>query len=170
MKKMFTLVIAVVLFLLSVLIVLYIAGSRMDETHVAEGSAEVQGAPSGVAARLRDIGSQAGWRKAVRRIDILANENGAIRYRETGSNGALTFVFREIEANRSFESRIDDPSQPFGGRWLITLAPAGERTRVAIREEGFVKPPIFRVLSRYAFGHDTTLKAYLKDLEAAQRR
>ena len=40
-------------------------------------------------------------------------------------------------------------TQPFGGRWLITLARAGDKTRVTIREEGFVKPPIFRVLSKY---------------------
>ena len=61
-------------------------------------------------------------------------------------------------------------TQPFGGRWLITLARAGDKTRVTIREEGFVKPPIFRVLSKYVFGHEATLTAYLKDLETAQRR
>ncbi len=144
---------------------LHLAGSRMPETHVAEGSSEVAKPPSGVATRIRDVASQPRWRPSVTKIEILADEAGAVRYRETGKNGVITYAFREVERDRLFESRIDDDTLAFGGRWLITVAPAGTGTLVTIREEGLVKPPIFRVLSKHVFGHQTSLRAYLDDLK-----
>lgn len=33
-----------------------------------------------------------------------------------------------------------------------------------ITEEGFVTNPLFRVLSKFVFGHDATMKTYLADL------
>lgn len=167
---MLNIVIGVALGLVFLLAALHLAGLQMAQTHVAEGVREVAGLPEGVAARVRDVASHPRWRLSVKKIDILSDQGGVLRYRETGSNGAITFAIRELEKDHSFESVIDDMTQPFGGRWLITLARAGDKTRVTIREEGFVKPPIFRVLSKYVFGHEATLTAYLKDLETAQRR
>ena len=162
--------IGLVLVLVAALAALQVLGRRMPEAHVAEGSAEVPGSLSDVAARVRDVSAQARWRPTVKQIEILTREGGVVRYRETGGNGVITYVFRELEPDRSFESRIDDEALAFGGRWLITLSGMGTLTRVTIREEGFVKPAIFRVLSKYVFGHDTSLKAYLNDLKTHQAR
>lgn len=39
-------------------------------------------------------------------------------------------------------------------------------TRVTITEEGVVKNPIFRFISRFVLGHDATLEAFLRDRTA----
>jgi hypothetical protein len=44
---------------------------------------------------------------------------------------------------------------------------ASGATMVRVREEGVVRAPVYRALSKYVFGHDSTLKKYLADLAAS---
>lgn len=150
-------------------LLLHLYGTRLPREHVAQGDRAIALPPDQVAALIRAVEQQPDWRPSVKRIEVL-EPAPALRYRETGKNGQITYRFTEIEPGRTFESRIDDDKLPFGGRWLITIEPDASGSRVRIREEGFVNPPIFRVLSLHVFGHDTTLKGYLDDLEAAANR
>jgi len=148
-------------------LITYIIGVFLPAEHVAEGERVVHAPIEAVAARIRDVEGQPKWRRGVKAIELLPSETGGIHYREIGANGPMTFRFREVERGRRFESVIADDTLPFGGRWIISLEPAESGTRVRIREEGTVRPPIFRALSRFVFGHQSTLKAYLDDLEAS---
>lgn len=56
------------------------------------------------------------------------------------------------------------PGQPFGGTWTCELAPDGAGSTLTITERGEVYNPIFRFLSRYAFGHTATIDGFLKKL------
>jgi len=66
-------------------------------------------------------------------------------------------------ASRRF-TRIADDKLPFGGRWIFELAPDGAGTRLTITEDGFVKNPVFRLLSRRVFSHTATLERFFLDL------
>lgn len=59
-----------------------------------------------------------------------------------------------------------DDGLPFGGTWTWDLAPAGSGTRVAIEEAGFIRNPIFRVMSRLFFKPSSTAEQYLRPLAA----
>ncbi len=159
----------VIVTLILLVIVMQFYGARLPREHVAEVTRLVPLPPARVAALVRDVEAQTTWRPSVKRIEVLERAP-ALRYREVGKNGEITFVFTEVETDRAFESRIDDEALPFGGRWLFKLAAEGEGTRVTIREEGFIKPAIFRVLALHVFGHDSTMKNYLAELEAAASR
>jgi len=54
----------------------------------------------------------------------------------------------------------------FGGRWIYELAPDGAGTRLTITEDGFIKNPVFRLLSRTVFSTASTLERFLADLGA----
>ncbi len=53
---------------------------------------------------------------------------------------------------------------PFGGTWTFDIEPAGTGTQLTITEDGIVRNPIFRFVSRFVFGHYKTQETYLRDL------
>ena len=150
---------------LAVPLAVWIFGTLLPANHVAKGSRTIGAAHLKAAHWIRDIQSQPAWRKDVKEI-VVIDRVPALRYREISAHGKIQFVFREISRDTQFESVIDDASQPFGGRWLITLENAMPHTVVTIREEGEVRSPLFRFFSKYVFGHDKTLNQYLDDLAA----
>jgi hypothetical protein len=59
-------------------------------------------------------------------------------------------------------TRIIDDKLPFGGRWIFELEPDGASTRLTITEDGFVKNPVFRLIS--ALAPNATKTRFLRDL------
>jgi uncharacterized protein YndB with AHSA1/START domain len=91
------------------------------------------------------------------------------RWKESGSNGDITFELEETVPPSRLRTRIADPSLPFGGTWTYEVTPSGSGTRVRITEHGEVYNPVFRVLSRFVFGHTATLEEFLGNLERKLR-
>ena len=58
----------------------------------------------------------------------------------------------------------------FGGTWTYELTPVGRATLLRITERGEVYNPVFRVMSRFVFGHTATIDAYLAALGARVAR
>lgn len=90
--------------------------------------------------------------------------DGRLRFREEGSHGTMTLEVMERVPDRLLVTRVADPQLPFGGTWTYELRPAPGGTEIEITERGFVKPPLFRALARYVFGHHRTLEQYLRAL------
>jgi hypothetical protein len=63
-------------------------------------------------------------------------------------------------------SRIADDDLPFGGRWIIDIAATDRGTRVTITEDGFIKNPLFRFLSRTVFSLTAGQEKWLRELGA----
>ena len=77
----------------------------------------------------------------------------------------MTLLAETFEPPRRLVGRIQDTDQPWGGAWQYDLAAEGTTaTRVTVTERGWVSNPIFRFLSKYAFGHYSTLDKYLRAL------
>ena len=62
-------------------------------------------------------------------------------------------------------TRIND-GLPFGGTWTFEIVADADGSRLTITERGEVYNPIFRILSRYVFGHTATMDAFLEALAA----
>lgn len=104
------------------------------------------------------------WRSGVERVEILPEETGKVRFRELGSDGAITYVFEEMVPTSLVVTRIADPSLPFGGAWTFDLTPVEGGTLLRITEDGEVYNPIFRFVSRFVMGHHASIERYLADL------
>jgi len=61
-------------------------------------------------------------------------------------------------------TRITDDSLPFGGTWTYEIAPADGSATLRITERGFIKPALFRFMTRFFFGYTSTMETYLKNL------
>jgi hypothetical protein len=155
--------------LVGLVVLMALIGYALRPDHLAARTAEVPGAPADVYALIRDVERLPTWRKDLKRVELLAPVDGKRSFREHGRQGVITFVVDEDqppEAGRAgrLVTRIADDRLPFGGRWIIEVAPAGAGSRVTVTEDGFVKNPVFRFLSRTVFSLTATLEHWLRAL------
>lgn len=140
----------------------YGAGSLLPAEHVARVERDIVALPDAVARRIRDVRGYERWRGV--KVEVLSEEPGRIRYRETGGGDTITFELVEEPGGRRFTSTIMDKDLAFDGFWTIDLAPKGDMTHVAVEEHGRIKNPIFRFLARCVFGYTATMESYLDAL------
>lgn len=139
-------------------------GAMLPVRHVAAVRLELSRPPAEVYAAITDVESAAAWRSGVERIELLSPQDEKPRWRESTDAGVLTFVADERVEPTRVVNRIDDPELPFGGRWIYEIQPHGSGSLVTITEEGEVYNPLFRVMSRFLFGHHGELERYARDL------
>jgi hypothetical protein len=151
--------------LVAIVVAAYAIGSALPSEHVARVERVVPHAPDDIARRIRDVRGYERWRAV--KVEILSEAPGRIRYREMGGGDTITFELNEQHGGRCFTSTILDQDLPFDGSWTIDLEPEGDATRVTIEERGRVKDSLFRFLSRFVFGHTSTMEAYLDALAGA---
>lgn len=139
-------------------------GLCLDRNHTASRTIALKRPQAEVFAVVSDVTKTAAWRDDVKSIDVLPPDNGRTRFREHSNNGPILFEVAESAAPARLVVRIADETLAFGGRWVFELAPEGEGCRIRITEEGFVKNPVFRFLSRTVFSPAATLETYLRAL------
>lgn len=137
-------------------------GWMLPREHTAAVRVTLDVPPDSVYTAISDVARSADWREDVSRVDIVGED--PLTWRETASWGRLTFVRDVAESPRRLVHRIEDTGEPFGGTWTYELSPEGGGTSVRITEEGWVSNPLFRFMSRFVFGHHSTLEAYGRDL------
>lgn len=147
-------------------VIMALVGMRMPAEHVAARRAKLGKPTAEVWRALTDLDAQPRWRKGLRNIEHLDARDGKPCFRELTSQGVITYVVDEDRAPASKQpglriTRIADERLPFGGRWIYELAPDGTLT---ITEDGFVKNPVFRFLSRTVFSQSATLEQFLRGL------
>lgn len=142
----------------------WIAGATLDREHTATVRMTLAAPPDVVFAAIVDVEQAPSWRD-IESVEVLDRE--PLRWRETSEWGEFTFVEVERVPGRRFVSRIDG-GDTFGGTWTFVLEPAadGERTDLSITEDGWIDPPVYRALTRWAFGYDATARAYIEQLAA----
>jgi hypothetical protein len=149
---------------LGLIVILVLAvGYALPVRHVASSEATFGAPPERVFAVLQDVERYPAWRSDVEGVEVLARAP-ALRWRERGGNGTITFEIQESTPPTRLVGRIADTSLAFGGSWTYVLTPAGTGTKLTITENGEVYNPVFRFMSRFVFGHTATMERYLADL------
>jgi hypothetical protein len=159
----------VVAALVGIVVVMALIGLALRPDHLAARTADVPGAPADVYALIRDVERLPSWRTDLKRVELLPPVDGKPAFREHGRQGVIPFVIDQDQppsADRPgrLVTRIADDKLPFGGRWIIEVAPAGNGSRVTVTEDGVVKNPVFRFLSRTVFSLTATLEHWLRAL------
>lgn len=144
----------------------YLAGSLLPREHTASANRTISAPPDQVFEIITGFADTPSWRTGVKSVRVEADGS---RYVEESSHGTIPYRVIERIPNARIVTEIDSADLPFGGRWIFELEQQPEGTRVSITENGFVGPPLFRLLSRFVFGHETTMRQYLDDLEKRVR-
>jgi hypothetical protein len=145
--------------IIGVLVLVVIVGLLLPKSHRATRMARFNQPPEAIFAAI--TGPQ-DWR-GVTKVE-LAPENGVRRWREDSGRWSITFEEAESDPPRLYRSRIADPNLPFSGTWTWEIAATDSGCSCRITEEGEVKNPIFRFVSRFIMGQTRTIDTYLNAL------
>ena len=163
--KTLLMIVAIVVAVLVVLIVLMLViGSRLPQRHTASRAIRLNRSPAEVYAVVHDFEHSSTWRGDVKGVEMLGTVDGHVQFRERGSNGTVTYELLEDIPSQRFVTRIVDRDLGYSGSWEYVLSPAANGTILTITEHGEVSNALFRFMSRYLFGHTTTIDSYLKAL------
>ena len=150
--------------LLGLIAGVYITGALLPVAHSATVRTHIDADPFTVFERLRDVEGAAVWRSDLDTVQILSVPGDPLVWRETGTFGSVVMRLDESWPGMRLVMRIDDPAQPFGGTWTYRLDEVDGGTQLRITEDGEVYSPFFRFMSRFVFGHYSTLERYVHDL------
>jgi len=146
-------------------LVVLMVGYALPVKHRGVGEATFKASPETLYSLITKVDSFTTWRGGLQKVEPVSSPDGKIRWRETSRQGPMAFVFETTEPNRRVVTRIDDKSLPFGGTWTYEIIPAAAgQTTLRITEDGEVYNPIFRFVSRYFMGYDSSIKQYLADV------
>ena len=149
-------------------VVILVVGWSLPVEHVASRSEMTRASPAEVFALVSQVEEYPRWRNGVSRVEVLASDDAGrpLRFREHGVDGAILYEVMEREPDRRMVVRIADTTLPFGGRWAHEITPNADGATLSITEEGAVYNPAFRFMSRFVFGHASTIDRYLRDVSA----
>lgn len=137
--------------------IVVLIGAALPKEHVASRRMALKASPNDVFAV---IAGPSDWRGV--KYELLADN--PLKWRETDSNGVITYERVETVVPTRIVNRIADPKLPFGGSWTYEIAPNGSGTDLTITENGEVYNPLFRFVSRFIMGHTATIEKYQRDL------
>lgn len=155
--------------LVALVLIIVAVGYALPQSHTASREVTVQASPQAVFALIATPANYPKWRADVDSVETLAPEGGKDMFRELGDNGPLLMRVEERVPDARLVTVIADKTLPFGGKWTYEIKPSGTGTTLRITEDGEVYNPIFRVMSRFVFGHTATMEKYLADAEKALR-
>jgi carbon monoxide dehydrogenase subunit G len=149
--------------LVALVVVVLVIGVSLEERHTVTRTATLPQPPAEVWAVIRDFGSAAEWQPDVESMERMEGESSET-WRMGGSFGDMPIRVEDEVAGYELVTRIVDDDMPFGGTWTYQLEPVEEGTRLTITEDGFVRNPFYRFMSRYVFGYEKTVEDYLEAL------
>ena len=154
----------ILLVLVSIVVAVVLIGFALPANHVAKTRTTLSATPEQLWSAITTVDSFPSWRSDVKAVETLPAANGKPAWRENGSNGKISY--EQVEASRPIhlQVRLTDDSLPFGGTWTYDIKPAATGSELTITENGIVRNPVFRFVSRFMLGHYKTQETYLTDL------
>jgi uncharacterized protein YndB with AHSA1/START domain len=153
-----------ILVLVALFVIVLAVGWSLPVRHQASRRAVYSAPPDAVYEAITNVSDFPKWRSKVKSVEVEPPVEGKRAFRERGSDGDILYVIDETTPPRRLVTRIADKALPFGGTWTYELTPEGTGTALRITEDGEVYNPLFRFMSRFVFGHSSTIDRYLTDL------
>jgi hypothetical protein len=139
------------------IVLLALVGAMLPKTHTATRQIRLRQTPDAVYALIT---APADWR-GLQGVEQLPPANGRKRWKEIDGHNQITYELIEATPPAKMVTRIADESLPFGGTWTYMISTDGNATILRVTEDGEVRNPIFRFVSRFIMGHTATLDKYL---------
>ena len=154
----------IVLGLVGIVLLLAIVGFLLPKDHITTRAGHFRQKPDAIWKLITDIDSMPGWREGLKAVKKAPDKNGLPAWTEETKFGPIALETVELAAPGKMITRIADPNLPFGGTWTYEVFATEEGATLRITENGTVRNPIFRFLSRFVFGYDATMNGYLKSV------
>jgi uncharacterized membrane protein len=163
MKTAIIIVVSIIGVLVLIVAVMALIGSQLPRAHTVSRSIVLRQPRPNVYAVIRDFKSAPTWRSGVKSTEVIETPGEKLRFIEHGSDD-VNYELTEDVPNQKMVTRILNTDLGYSGQWTYELADENGGTRVKITEDGDVSNVIFRFMSRYIFGHTSTMDTYLAAL------
>jgi Polyketide cyclase / dehydrase and lipid transport len=139
-------------------------GSRLPPGHRCVVRAQFASAADRVWQVVTQMSNAPNWRSGLRQIERLPDRDGKQVWVEVRRFRRMPLVFEDMQPPSRLVIRIDDESLPYGGSWTYEIVSLEDGCTLTITEDGVVRKPLLRFMSRYLIGYDATIRRYLRDL------
>lgn len=163
MKTAIIIAVSIIGVIVLVFAVMALIGSQLPSAHTASRSIVLRQPRPNVYAVIRDFKSASAWRNDVKSIEVTETPGQKLRFLEHGSDD-VNYELAEDVPNQRMVTRILNTDLGYSGQWTYELTDENGGTRVKITEDGEVSNVLFRFMSRYVFGHTSTIDTYLTAL------
>jgi uncharacterized membrane protein len=163
MKTAIKIIVALIAGVVVLVGVVALIGSRLPVSHTASRSIVLRQPRPSVYSTIRDFKSAPSWRSDVQSVDVVETLGQKLRFTEHGSDH-VNYELTEDVPNQRMVTRILNTDLGYSGKWTYELTDENGSTRLKITEDGEVSNVIFRFMSRYVFGHTSTIDSYLTAL------
>lgn len=157
-----TVFITIIALLFLFIVIMVFVGRSLPEKHTATQTMSFTSSPEEVWNVVTNVEQWKSWRKGVKEVSM----TGPDTFREKSSNGEVEYMVSNSVPGLSHTTTIITKGLPYGGAWNYVFEREANGCRLTITENGEVYNPFFRFMSKYIFGHDGTLKAYMNDLQS----
>ena len=141
----------------ALILLVALVGTMLPKFHTATRQIRLHQTPDAVYALIT---GPADWRD-LKAVEQLAPVDGRKRWKETDGRNEITYELVEATPPSKVVTRIADDTLPFGGTWTYVISSTAGATILRVTEDGEVRNPIFRFVSRFIMGHTATLDKYL---------
>lgn len=153
----------------ALILIVVVIGALLPKDHTVTRSVRLRQPPAAIWQAITDYTKFPEWRHDVERVEPLPASDvkaGWVEY--VKGAGRIPLAITESVPEKRLVTHIADPNLPFGGDWIYEITPAADGTGSTLRitENGSVRNPIFRFVSRFIFGLSATMDNYLKELGA----
>ncbi|GBF39040.1 LIC10604 family protein [Leptospira johnsonii] len=151
----------ILLGLVGLIVLLVLSGYLLPKDHIASVEKDFSSSPESIYKIIRNVREYKDWRSGLKSVEL---ESDTIWMESDSHGNTIRFGIIEERSPNYLKTKILSEDLPFGGGWEFEINPNAPNTKLKITEKGFVTNPLFRVLSKFVFGHDATMKTYLEDL------
>ncbi len=146
---------------------LYVFGSFQPEHHISTIAFTLPKSPAVVWTALTDYGATPQWWPSVKKVRFETRPDGQTITWNTDPHGK-EIGFRTLEEKAPIQliREIVGDDLPVGGTWTYSFAAEQTTTRLMLTEDGFIKSPFFRAITKLFVKPDATLRDFEKNFTA----
>ena len=160
---MLKIVLGILVALVGLIAIVIAIGYSLPVKHVASRAISLRQKPDAIFELIANF-KDASWRPNVKQVEVLAPTGGKPRFREVTSDGSITYEVAQSTSPSRLATVIADKTLPFGGAWIYEITPTADGCRLNITERGEVYSPVFRFVSRFFLGYQSSLNTYLTNV------
>lgn len=151
--------------IVGLVLVVVVVGAFLPKQHHVTRAARFPQPPEAIWTAMTNYQEFPLWRSNVKSVEAIPSTNNLSAWREIDNHGgSLPMQTLEVDPPSRLVTEIADKNLPFGGTWTTEITRTDGGCIVRITEDGEVRNPIFRFMSRFVLGLTATMETYLRDL------
>lgn len=112
---------------------------------------------------IRDVAQYDDWRHELEMVEVVDRDQPQPRWRETRTNGSITFGIVEEHAPTRMVARMLEEDVAIQGEWRWHIATRDGQTSLTITEVGDVANLLYRFVGAHISGHTSKIDTYLQN-------